>query len=217
MTLIDFPDPLSAPDGDVVAIGGQLNVENLLRAYRRGIFPWPVEGYPLLWFCPTERAILEVKDLHIPRTLRQAQRRAPYRFTIDQAFDTVLAACAETPRADGEGTWITDEITDAYRALHRAGHAHSVEAWEADGQLAGGLYGVDAGGAFAGESMFYRCPNASKLALLHLLEHLGARGLDWIDIQVITPHLQALGARLVERDEFLARLARTRARGLKLF
>jgi leucyl/phenylalanyl-tRNA--protein transferase len=216
VNLIQFPDPRAAPYGDIVAVGGNLHTLNLLRAYERGIFPWPIEGWPLAWFSPQERAIIEFKDLKVPRSLAKVRRRAPYRLTIDAAFRAVILACARVKRADEQGTWITAQMLDAYCRLHELGHAHSVEAWEGDA-LVGGLYGVDAGGAFAGESMFYLRPNASKLALLHLIEHLEQRGLDWLDIQVMTPHMQALGARTITRAEFLDKLAAARARKLKLF
>jgi leucyl/phenylalanyl-tRNA---protein transferase len=214
--LIRFPDPRDAPYGDIVAVGGNLHPLNLLRAYGRGIFPWPIEGWPLTWFSPQERAIIEFKDLKVSRSLAKVRRRAPFRLTIDAAFRAVILACARVKRADEQGTWITPQMLDAYCHLHELGHAHSVEAWEGDA-LVGGLYGVDAGGAFAGESMFYLRPNASKLALLHLVEHLQRRGLDWLDIQVMTPHMKAFGARCVARAEFLDKLAAARERKLKLF
>lgn len=213
---IEFPDPREAPYGDIVAVGGNMRPANLLAAYRRGIFPWPIEGWPLTWFSPRERAVIDFCDLHVPHSLARERRRTPLRFTVDQDFAGVVRACAQIPRPEQEGTWITREIYENYCALHRAGHAHSVEAWEA-GALVGGVYGVDAGGAFAGESMFYLRPNASKLALLHLVEHLAARGLGWLDIQVMTPHMQTLGAKLVSRDKFLDRLAEALARRLDLF
>jgi len=201
---------------DIVAVGGALEPSTLLRAYRQGVFPWPVEGLPLVWFCPRERAILELDAVHVPRRLARTRRRTALGFTVDAAFAAVIRACAEVPRPDQERTWITPEVMTAYTRLHELGAAHSVEAWRGD-TLVGGIYGVDADGAFAAESMFHREPNASKLALLHLLEHLAARGLDWIDIQVMTPHLERLGARPLPRAAFLARLAHTRARGLRLF
>ncbi len=213
---INFPDPRSASPEGVVVLGGTLSTENLLRAYRRGIFPWPIEGLPLPWFCPAERAILEFKDLHVSRSLRHARNRSEFRFTINQAFPAVIRACAEALRPDEAGTWITPQIISSYCELNRLGHAHSIEAWE-DDALAGGIYGVEVDGAFGGESMFYLRPNASKLALLFLIERLQASGLDWMDIQMMTPHMEALGAKLITREEFLERLAATRARGLKLF
>jgi leucyl/phenylalanyl-tRNA--protein transferase len=216
MSLIRFPDPEYAAVEGIVVIGGELNAANLLRAYRRGIFPWPIEGWPLPWFCPEERAILEFKDLHVARSLLRAQKRAAFQFSIDKAFRSVIEGCARAKRKDEDGTWITPEMIRAYCELHALGHAHSVEAWEED-RLVGGIYGVDAGGAFAGESMFFLRPNASKLALLFLLEHLQHKGLGWLDIQVMTPHMRVFGAKEISRREFLRRLEAALARGLKLF
>lgn len=201
---------------DIVAVGGNLKAETLLAAYRRGVFPWPEEGLPLLWFCPRARAVLEFGDLHVGRNLGRARRKSGLHFTIDRAFDQVIRACADVPRAEQTGTWITGDMILAYEELHRLGHAHSVEAWRED-VLVGGLYGVDPGGAFCGESMFHVEPDASHLALLYLIEHLQNSGLDWIDIQVATPHMDRLGAKEIEREVFLARLETTLARGLVLF
>jgi leucyl/phenylalanyl-tRNA--protein transferase len=216
MALVSFPDPRDATPEGVVAVGGRPDPVFLLEAYRRGIFPWPVEGYPLLWFSPPERALLIFDELHVARSLARERRRTSLRFTIDAAFGRVIRACASIERAHEDGTWITPGMVRGYTEFHRLGHAHSVEAWEGD-ELVGGLYGVDPGGAFAGESMFRLRPNASKLALLFLIDHLRARGLGWLDAQVMTPHIEALGARLVPREEFLDRLARALGRGLKLF
>ena len=180
------------------------------------MFPWPIEGLPLLWFCPRERAVLDFARLHVSRSLARLRRRTPFRFTVDAAFAAVIRACAETPRPGPPGTWITPDVEAAYVRLHRLGIAHSVEAWAGDA-LAGGIYGVDVDGAFAAESMFHNRANASKLALVHLVEHLQSRGLDWMDVQVMTPHLERLGARPVARQVFLARLRRTRAAGHRLF
>jgi leucyl/phenylalanyl-tRNA---protein transferase len=214
--IVRFPDPRDSTPEGIVAVGGRPDPEFLVEAYANGIFPWPVEGYPLLWFSPPERAILVFDELHVARRLARERRRTRFHFTIDRAFERVILACADVERAHEQGTWITRELVRGYTELHRQGRAHSVEAWD-DEELVGGVYGVDAGGAFAGESMFYLRPNASKLALLFLIEHLRARGLDWLDIQVLTPHMSALGARTVSRDEFLERLARARRRNLKLF
>lgn len=216
MPVVEFPDPRSANSDGIVAIGGDLHSQSLLLAYRQGIFPWPVEGMPLLWFCPAERGVLEFAELHLPRSLAAARRRTQLRFSIDAAFPDVIRACASSARPEQEGTWITPDVIAAYTRFHRLGYAHSVEAWHHD-DLVGGIYGVDVDGAFAAESMFYRKPNASKLALLHLIEHLRSRGLDWIDIQVLTPHLARLGAKTIGRDEFLNKLRQTRARKLQLF
>jgi leucyl/phenylalanyl-tRNA--protein transferase len=214
--VINFPDPRRASGEGIVVIGGALSTANLLRAYRLGIFPWPVDDMPLPWFCPPQRAILDFKDLHVSRSLRHARNRSRLRFTINQDFPAVIKACAHVWRPEQDGTWITNEIIRSYCELHRLGHAHSAEAWEAE-TLVGGIYGVEVDGAFGGESMFYLRPNASKLALLFLIERLQASGLDWMDVQMMTPHMEALGAKLITRDAFLERLAATRARGLKLF
>jgi leucyl/phenylalanyl-tRNA---protein transferase len=207
---------VSITQDDIVAVGGELDPETLLRAYRHGIFPWPVESLPLLWFCPRERAILDFADLHVGRSLARARRRSTLRFTVDAAFPAVIAACADSPRPGQENTWITPAILAAYTRLHALGVAHSVEAWRGEALVAG-VYGVDVDGAFAAESMFHRESDASKLALLYLVDVLRAGGLDWLDVQVMTPHLERLGARTIPRREFLARLARTRARGLRPF
>jgi leucyl/phenylalanyl-tRNA--protein transferase len=207
---------MSSPHDDIVAVGGNLDPQTLLVAYRNGVFPWPVEGLPLLWFCPTERGILEFGRLHVGRSLGRARRRTDLHFTIDAAFADVITACATTPRPGQDGTWIIPQVIAAYVELHRRGFAHSVEAWR-DDRLVGGVYGVDVDGAFAAESMFHRESGASKLALLHLVEHLGTRGLDWMDIQVVTPHLARLGARAIPRREFQRLLSRTRRRNLRLF
>jgi leucyl/phenylalanyl-tRNA--protein transferase len=216
MPVAEFPDPRSANRDGIVAVGGDLHPRSLLLAYRQGIFPWPVEGFPLLWFCPAERGVLEFGDLHLSHSLMRACRQTALRFSIDEAFPDVIRACAAMPRPGQDGTWITPQIIAAYTRLHRMGIAHSAEAWRGE-RLVAGIYGVEVDGAFAAESMFHREPNASKLALLHLIDHLRARGLDWLDIQVLTPHLARLGAKAIPRDEFLEKLHRTRARGLRLF
>ncbi len=216
MAIIQFPDPRTASPEGIVAIGGDLHPESVLAAYRQGIFPWPVEKLPLLWFCPAERGVLDFAALHLPRSLRRAHRHTTLRFSVDAAFREVIRRCADTARPGQQGTWITPAVIQAYVRLHDLGIAHSAEAWEGD-TLVGGVYGVDVDGAFAAESMFHRRPNASKLALLHLIGHLRSRGLDWIDVQTLTPHMARLGARLIARDEFLDRLQRTRARRLTLF
>jgi leucyl/phenylalanyl-tRNA--protein transferase len=210
-----FPDPRHAR-GDVVAIGDDLSVGTLRDAYRHGIFPWPHENLPMPWFSPRRRTVIVFDELHVGRSLRKAERRSGFTYTIDRAFDDVIAACAGTPRGDEAGTWIGPEIIAAYRDLHRAGDAHSVEVWR-DDELVGGLYGVDSGGVFTGESMFHREPDASKLALLILIEHLRARGASWLDCQVMTPHMEALGAREIARSRFLDMLAEEQASGRTLF
>jgi leucyl/phenylalanyl-tRNA---protein transferase len=216
MPIRRFPDPRhSTPEG-IIFLGGDLHSDSLLLAYRQGIFPWPIEGLPLPWFCPPKRAILEFNQLHVSRSLARARKRLLFRFTIDAAFEEVIEGCATTARPGQKGTWITPEILTAYKELHSLGSAHSAEAWDGD-TLVGGIYGVDAGGAFSAESMFFRKPYASKLALLHLIDHLSARGLGWMDIQTMTPHMRAMGALLISRDSFLTRLARSLEEARTLF
>jgi len=202
---------------DIIGFGGDLTIENLRGAYRRGIFPWHVDGLPLPWYCPEKRAILEFDKLHLPRSLRKEWQKTTFEMTIDQNFEAVIRACAQAKRSDGYGTWITDEFIDAYCEFHRTGDAHSVEVRDSSGELVGGLYGVDTGGAFCGESMFHTRSNASKFALLHLIEHLKQRGATWIDIQVMTPHFAVLGAEEIPRRDFLDKLEATQKLGLKLF
>ena len=207
-----FPDPRRAR-GDVVAMGEDLSVETLRDAYRHGIFPWPHERLPLPWFSPRRRTVLFFDELHIGRSLRRSANRSAFTFTIDRDFPQVIRACAAAPRG---GTWIGPEIITAYTLLHRAREAHSVEVWEGE-DLVGGLYGVDSGGVFTGESMFHLRTDASKLALLHVIDHLRERGATWLDCQVMTDHMRALGAREIPRGQFLDMLAEAQERQLNLF
>jgi leucyl/phenylalanyl-tRNA--protein transferase len=211
-----FPDPRYAPS-DVVAMGEDLRIDTLREAYRKGIFPWPHDGLPLPWFSPRRRAVIVFDELHVGRSLRKAAKRAPFTFTIDRDFRSVIRACSLAERPDQDGTWIAPAIITAYTRLHAAGDAHSVEAWDRNGALAGGLYGVDAGGVFTGESMFHTQSDASKLALLFLIDHLRARGATFLDCQVMTPHMEVLGAREISRARFLDLLAEAQAKGLRLF
>jgi leucyl/phenylalanyl-tRNA--protein transferase len=229
MSAINFPNPRTHRfaewvlfgdyfynASDIVCFGGEMTPDNLRRAYRKGIFPWTIEGLPLPWFCPQQRAILEFAELHVPRSLRKVQKKNSFEITIDKAFQKVIINCAEVKRTGEGGTWITENFIESFTELHEEGDAHSVEVWE-NGVLVGGLYGVDADGVFCGESMFRLRPNASKLALLHLIEHLKTRGAAWIDVQVMTPHMEALGAKEVPRSFFLDKLERTQRQNLKLF
>jgi leucyl/phenylalanyl-tRNA--protein transferase len=216
----EWPAPDPADDLGLVALDYNLSPARIISAYRHGIFPWP-DGdslRPIPWVCPPRRAILEFAELRVPKNLRKAQRAlAPrLRFTIDRDFAGVIRACAAAPRPGQTGTWIIPQMTAAYLEVHRRGHAHSVEAW-ADDLLVAGLYGVSAAGVFTGESMFHRIDDASKLCVLHLVEHLRARGSTWIDIQQLTPHFERLGAREISREEFLAKLAVERSAGRALF
>ena len=185
-------------------IGGDLEVGSLLTAYRNGIFPWSEN--PVSWWCPDPRAIFEADGLHISRSLRRTLRRGHFRFTIDHCFGEVIRACA---RREGEESWITSGFVEAYRELHRLGHAHSIETWSG-GELCGGLYGVALGGLFAGESMFHHRSDASKAALAVLHRTLFASGYVLFDIQMLTPVTREMGAVEVPRTEYLRRLAGAR-------
>ncbi len=200
-----FPDPRGAvkrgPHAGLVAIGGDLTVPRLLLAYRSGLFPWTAE--PVTWWSPDPRGIFELDAFHIPRSLARTLKRGGFEVTFDRAFREVITACALTPRP---GSWISPEFIAAYSALHEAGHAHSVECWRA-GELVGGVYGVAVGGLFAGESMFHRATDASKVALRHLVGRLRERGFALFDTQMVTPVTRQLGATEISRTAYLRRLA----------
>ena len=200
-----FPPPELAEDG-LLAVGGDLSVGRLLLAYATGIFPWYDEGQPILWHSPDPRLVLPAGELHVGRRLERTLRSGRLRITFDADFDGVIDACARAPRPGEHGTWITREMRTAYKRLHREGYAHSAEAWLGD-RLAGGLYGVSLGGAFFGESMFARAPDASKVTFVSLVRALAARGISLIDCQVTTEHLRGFGAREWPRVRFLAALA----------
>ncbi len=204
---VAFPNPRHFPGIDgIVYVGGNLAVPTLLQAYSTGIFPWPVEGYPLLWHCPDARGILEFKDLHIPKSLARARRNLEHTVTFNTSFAKVIEACAKQKRAGQDGTWILPNFLPAYEKFHKAGYAHSIEIWNTKGELIGGLYGVYINGVFSGESMFHSEANASKIALISLIEKLEEKGLQWMDIQMVTPLLEHLGGRYVSRIDFLDRL-----------
>jgi leucyl/phenylalanyl-tRNA--protein transferase len=201
-----FPDPELADESGFLAVGGDLSPERLLEAYRRGIFPWPHdEDLPLFWFSPDPRCVLYPAELHVGRTLRS--RLARYEVRYDTAFAEVIRGCATAPRPTGDGTWITPPMVEAYFRLHEAGFAHSIESWR-EGRLAGGLYGVSLGGVFFGESMFAREPDASKVALVHLVRRVAEWGFRFVDCQLETDHLARFGARAIPRARFLRELAR---------
>jgi leucyl/phenylalanyl-tRNA--protein transferase len=183
-----------------VGLGADLAPETLVHAYREGIFPWPHPGVPLPWFSPDPRGVLPPEGVKVPRSLRQRMRRSGWETTVDRAFGAVIAACARQ-RAD-TGTWITGRMRSAYTRLHELGWAHSLEVWAGD-ELVGGLYGVQVGAVFTGESMFHAASGASKVALVDLADRFGAAGGVLIDVQITTDHLAMLGARDVPRAEFL--------------
>lgn len=201
-----FPDPATAVVGGdldgLVALGGDLSVERLLLAYRSGIFPWSVD--PVTWWSPDPRGIIPLGHDDWPRSLRKLIRKEPFRITFNQAFTEVMEGCAEAPRP---GAWIGPEFVTAYTRLHEAGYAHSAECWSGD-ELVGGVYGVAIGGFFAGESMFHHQPNASKIALFHLVQRLRERGFRLFDTQMVTETTERLGAIEIPRAKYLAHLQR---------
>ena len=197
-----FPDPRLADREGLVAIGGDFCTPRLRLAYRSGIFPWTVN--PITWWSPDPRAIFELEQFHVPRSLAKFIRKRPFEITRDRAFRQVMRGCGASAPGRGQ-TWVTPEFIEAYMDLHEQGHAHSVECWRS-GELVGGIYGVSLGGLFAGESMFHRATNASKVALFHLVEHLRAYRFALFDIQMITPATRQLGAVEISREEYLKRL-----------
>ena len=196
-----FPPPESADETGLVAVTDDMTPEMLLAGYQQGVFPWT--DNPVCWYSPDPRAVFLFEHVHLPSNLRKIARRQRFVVTYDQAFTAVMRACAAAHAA--EGVWITERFIRTYSALHRQGHAHSVEVWQ-DGVLVGGVYGVQTGRLFAGESMFYRVASASKVAFMYLIERLQALGILLLDAQVINEHTEALGAILVRRDEYLRAL-----------
>lgn len=203
-----FPDPRYAEKGGLAAVGGDLCVPRLLSAYRQGFFPWFNDGDPILWWHPDPRYVLRPAGVKISKSMRALLRRSPWRVSLNTAFGEVIRACAgdSLGRTDA-GTWITEDMIEAYSRLHRAGYAHSVEVWQED-RLIAGLYGISLGKVFFGESMFTRQPNASKYGFLHLAARLERHGFGLIDCQQGTSHLISLGAEAIPRTEFLDLLDR---------
>jgi leucyl/phenylalanyl-tRNA--protein transferase len=200
-----FPDARDAvkrgPHAGLVAVGGDMSVPRLLLAYRSGLFPWTAN--PVTWWSPDPRGIIELDQFHVSRSLARTLRKGGFEVTFNRAFREVITACAKTRRPGG---WISPEFITAYTALHEAGHAHSVECWRA-GELVGGVYGVAVGGLFAGESMFHKADDASKVALFHLVGRLRERGFILFDTQMVTPVTRQLGATEISRATYLRRLA----------
>ena len=202
MPSFNFPNPsLADPDG-LLAIGGDLEPETLLCAYKKGIFPWFDSDTPILWWCPDPRAILEFNNLYVSKRLARTLRGDKFQVTFNQDFDAVVKGCAYRPE---EGTWITPEVAKAYGKFHQLGHAHSVEVWQ-NGSMVGGLYGVAIGGLFAGESMFSTVSDASKIALVALVDRLKHKGFQLFDLQIINDHTSMMGATEIPRDSYLARI-----------
>jgi leucyl/phenylalanyl-tRNA--protein transferase len=203
----DFPAVEQALDNGLLAVGGRLEPEWLLAAYRRGIFPWPwSDDSPVLWWCPDPRFVLYPHELRVSRSLEQRIRSGRFEVRLDTDFASIIRACAATPRKGEFGTWITDELEAGFVRLHELGFAHCAGSWR-DGELAGGLYGVALGGAFFGESMFHREPDASKVAFATLVRQLAAWDFRLIDCQMETDHLRSFGARGIPRARFLDEIA----------
>jgi leucyl/phenylalanyl-tRNA--protein transferase len=204
-----FPDPSLAEEDGLLAVGSDLSVDRLLLAYQNGIFPWYNDDTPILWYSPHERFVLFPAELKISKSMRQVFRSGRFNLTYDKSFHQVIEACSAVPRNGENGTWITADMKAAYIGLHKAGHAHSVEAWQ-DDELVGGLYGVQIGSVFCGESMFSRASNASKIALVSLCQ---SGQYKLVDCQVHTEHLESMGARMISRKEYMAMLQNSGFKG----
>ena len=201
-----FPSPEQASAEGIVAVGGDLQPERVMLAYRKGIFPWFESDDFLLWWSPDPRMVLFPDRLKISKSMRTVLRKKQFEVTFNKAFDQVVEACAKVKRFGQNGTWITPGLMEVYSSLHTQGHAHSVEVWE-EGSLVGGLYGIDLGTVFCGESMFSKSSNASKVALIYLVKELKKNKYELIDCQVPTQHLASMGAEPISRTEFLTFLS----------
>ena len=195
-----FPHPSLADEDGLLAVGGDLSIERLLLAYENGIFPWYNEDSPILWYAPLERFVLSPAKIRISKSLKQVLRSNKFQVTIDKDFSSVIKNCAVISRKDQDGTWIVSDMQEAYNRLHKAGYAHSIEVWQGE-ELVGGLYGVQIGKVFCGESMFSKVSNASKIALVHLAKNFG---LSLIDCQIPSDHLKKIGAELIPQEEYLS-------------
>ena len=201
------PDPHFGEEDGLVAVGGDLSVDRLLLAYSNGFFPWFSfrNREEPLWYCPLQRFVIFPREIHVSHSMRQIFRQNRYRVTINKDFDGVIRGCATAQnRNEEEGAWLGPKIIEAYTELHRQGFAASVEVWDQDGRLVGGLYGVNLGRAFFGESMFSLVPNASKIALIYLARYFGQLGGVMIDCQLETPHLRSMGGRYIPYEEYCA-------------
>lgn len=206
MVIKAFPPLEDADSNGLLAVGGDLELESLLLAYKQGIFPWPVDEDLLAWFSPSRRAVLEFDKLHISRSLAKVAKKNIFTFTTNSNFAQVVESCRSLEnRKIGQGTWISSDIVDAYCNLFNKGYAFSIEVWLGD-RLVGGIYGVKIAGFLGGESMFFREPNASKLAICFLVENYRNLGITWMDCQVMTPHMKAFGAEMISRKAFIKKL-----------
>jgi leucyl/phenylalanyl-tRNA--protein transferase len=198
----DFPEIENTNEEGVLALGGDLSTQRLMHAYKNGIFPWYSEGDPIVWYCPNPRMVLFFEKLKISKSLRKIIKNQEFTVTFNQNFEEVISNCKSIQRGDNLGTWITDEMEEAYLELHKKGKAKSVEVWQ-NKQLVGGLYGIDLGNVFCGESMFSKVSNASKVAFVYLVERLQEESYKFLDCQVYNSHLASLGAEEISREFFL--------------
>lgn len=206
MAIFDFPSVDHADEHGLLALGGDLELESLLLAYSRGIFPWPIsEEYPLAWFSPDPRGILAFDKLHLSKSLRKFLKKNPYEIRFNTNFEAVIRNCAKVPRADNQGTWITEDIINSYINLHKNGFAYSIETY-LDNVLVGGVYGVCINRFYSGESMFHTADNASKVALIALLYQLKQKDIGWLDTQMVTPVVESLGGIEIPRETYLKML-----------
>lgn len=204
-TSLSFPHPSLADYNGILAVGGDLSPQRLILAYENGIFPWYNEDDPIIWWSPPERMVLDPAELKVSKSMKKAIKDERFEFRVDSAFEQTIKACSSTPRPGQQGTWLNQEMIDAYVNLHDDGYAHSFESWR-DGKLVGGLYGLSLGKVFFGESMFSHESEASKLALYQLCEFSIKQDFHFIDCQVYTDHLSSLGAKLISRNDYLERL-----------
>jgi leucyl/phenylalanyl-tRNA---protein transferase len=206
MRKIIFPPVESATEDGLVAIGGDLETDTLIEAYRLGIFPWPISlDFPLAWFSPNPRGIIDFSEFHLPRSFKKFLKINPFHVSFNQAFGQVIRQCAWIQRKDHSSTWITPQIIEGYEKLFNASMAYSVEVWNGE-ELVGGLYGVCMGDYFSGESMFSKENNASKIALMSIVHHLEKQGIKWLDTQMVTSIVKLFGGKYISRQEFLQRL-----------
>ncbi len=194
-----FPHPSLADEDGLLAVGGDLRIDRLMLAYENGIFPWYNEESPILWYAPLERFVLFPKKLKVSKSLRQVLKSNRFKITLDESFEQVIRNCANMPRKDQDGTWIVADMQNAYTQLHQAGYAHSIEVWM-EGELIGGLYGVQVGKVFCGESMFSKVSNASKVALVYLATNFD---FSLIDCQIPSEHLRKMGAQIITQKDYL--------------
>lgn len=200
-----FPPVSQANKEGFLAFGGDLSPERLMLAYRSGIFPWYNEDEPIIWWSPDPRCVLFTKHLHISKSMQQVVKKGNFRFSINEAFAQVIKSCQQTKRKDDNGTWLNNEMIEAYNKLHQQGFAYSAECW-LDNELVGGLYGIQLEKVFCGESMFSLKSNASKFAFIHFVNYLKQKGIELVDCQISNPHLESLGAEMIPRNQFLSYL-----------